>query len=55
MQLSSEQKNCRACIQQKATTPGFTLEKDTGLIFWDVSVPARGEAKILLPTKTEKK
>ena len=38
-----------------ATTPGFTLEKDTGMIFWDVSVPARGEAKIVLSSKTEKK
>ncbi|MGN0834318.1 MAG: mucoidy inhibitor MuiA family protein [Candidatus Spyradosoma sp.] len=38
-----------------ATTPGFTLEKDTGLIFWDVSVPAHGETKILLTTQTEKK
>lgn len=38
-----------------ATTPGFTLEKDTGMIFWDVSVPACGEAKIVLSSKTEKK
>ena len=43
------------CGHVPATTPGFTLEKDTGMIFWDVSVPAHGEAKIVLSSKTEKK
>lgn len=43
------------CGHVPATTPGFTFDKDTGMIFWDVSVPARGEAKIVLSSKTEKK
>ncbi len=38
-----------------ATTPGFTLEKDSGLVFWDVDVPANGETKIVLTTTTARK
>lgn len=38
-----------------ATTPGFSLEKDSGLIFWDVDVPVNGEAKVILTTTTARK
>lgn len=38
-----------------ATTPGFTLEKETGMLYWDVEVPANGETRLVLSTKTERK
>jgi len=37
-----------------ATTSDYVLEKDTGLIFWDVEVPAKGEKNITLSTRTER-
>lgn len=36
-----------------ATTPGYVLEKDTGLLYWDVELPANGETTLNLTTKTE--
>lgn len=36
-----------------ATTPGYVLEKETGMLYWDADVPANGETRLVLSTKTE--
>ncbi|MCD8298656.1 MAG: mucoidy inhibitor MuiA family protein [Opitutae bacterium] len=38
-----------------ATTPGYVLEKETGMVYWDVEVPANSEKTLILTTKTERK
>lgn len=37
-----------------ATTPGYVLEKETGMLYWDVEVPAGDETKICLSTRTSR-
>lgn len=38
-----------------ATTPGYVLDNKTGLIYWDVEVPAGTEKKIFLTTETTRR
>lgn len=38
-----------------ATTPGYVLDAKTGLVYWDVEVPADSEKKIYLTTETTRK
>lgn len=38
-----------------AATSGCVLEKETGMLYWDVEVPANGEIRLVLSSKTERK
>lgn len=38
-----------------ATTPGYVLDAKTGLIYWDIEVPADSEKKVFLSTETTRR
>jgi len=44
----------KATRRVPATTPDYVLERDTGLIFWNVEIPAKGAKNITLSTRTER-
>lgn len=41
--------------QLPGTTPGYVLEKETGLIYWDIEIAPNSEAQIILTHCTAKK